>query len=152
MSIRGAQCAWPRSQPQRARFHALDALLGPRLWLNWGTVSFPFQRKCGSKSRYVVSKPSKESGARKRLSAQAKGSRQAGSTSAGAGAARPKSAKAKTKKDLENEVAELKRMNAELQEQLHRQEARAEELARINQEAGERVEKAIGRIRTILAS
>jgi len=97
----------------------------------------------------VVSKPSKESGARAR-SKTTGGSRSA-ATPSGSGAS-AKSGKAKTKKDLEREVAELKKVNAELQEKLRQQEARAERLAQINRQAGERVDTVIGRIRTMLAS
>jgi len=100
----------------------------------------------------VVSKPSKASGARGRSNPQTQSSEQIGAKPAQAVAQAGKPAKRKTRKDLETEIAELKRMNAELQEQLRRQEARAEDLARINQQAGERVEKAIRRIRTVLAS
>lgn len=108
--------------------------------------------KCGSTSRYVVNKPSKASGARRRSKAQAGGSAQAKTKAVPAGAAPAKSAKARTKTDLEREIAELKKLNAELEEQLRRQEARAEELARVNRQAGERIDKVIGRIRTVLAS
>ncbi len=97
----------------------------------------------------MVSKPNKESGARGR-SKSTGGSRSAAKLSESGTSA--KSGKAKTRKDLEREIAELKKVNAELQEKLRQQEARAERLAQINRQAGERVDIVIGRIRTMMAS
>jgi len=43
-------------------------------------------------------------------------------------------------------------MNAELQDELHRERERADRLEHINQQAGERIDSVIGRIKMLLAS
>jgi len=131
---------------------ALDAFPKRCLWLDEGTGDSGSSKKCVSTSRCVVSKPSKAAGAHGQSKARSQGGARGGSGSKSGGGAQRKSPKARTKADLEQEIAELKKINEELREQLHRQEARAEQLERINQEAGQRIDSVIGRIKTLLAS
>jgi len=49
-------------------------------------------------------------------------------------------------------LAELKQINDDLRDQLRREQERADRLAQINQQAGQRIESVIGRIKTLLAS
>ncbi len=49
-------------------------------------------------------------------------------------------------------MAKLKELNAKLQDDLRRERERAERLEEINQQAGERIDSVIGRIKTLLAS
>jgi hypothetical protein len=100
----------------------------------------------------VVNKPSKASDARGQAKAESAQRKRGGTKPGTSGAGSTKPGKSKTKSDLEREIVELKALNAELKKQLAEQEARAEELARINRQAGDRVDKVIGRIRTMLAS
>lgn len=66
--------------------------------------------------------------------------------------ARRKSTSSRTKAELEDELAELKQINDDLRDQLRREQERADRLAQINQQAGQRIESVIGRIKTLLAS
>jgi len=100
-----------------------------------------------------VSKPSKAASAR----GQSKARAQSRADSSGAGAKAPggtrrKSASSRTKAELEDELAELKQINDDLRDQLRREQERADRLAQINQQAGQRIESVIGRIKTLLAS
>ena len=101
----------------------------------------------------MVSKPSKATSAR----GQSKARTQSRAESSGAGTkapggARRKSTSSRTKAELEDELAELKQINDELRDQLRREQERANRLAQINQQAGQRIESVIGRIKTLLAS
>ncbi len=92
----------------------------------------------------MVNKPSKATGARGRSRARTR--------SEPAGEPESPTRASLTKKELEREVAALSALNHELRTKLQQQQTRADELARINRLAGERVDSAIGRIRTLLAS
>lgn len=131
---------------------ALDRFPNRRLWCFSGTVVSDLSEKCGSTSRCVVSKASKAASARGQSQARATGGAKGGSGTKASGGTPRKSAKSRTKSELEQELAELKEMNAELREQLRQQETRADRLAEINQEAGQRIDSVIGRIKTLLAS
>lgn len=117
-----------------------------------GTVVSVSSEKCGSTSRCVVSKPNKAAGARGRTKARAAGSAQGKSGAGASGGTRQGASGSRTKAELEQELAKLKQINAELQEELRRERERAERLERINEQAGERIESVIGRIKTLLAS
>lgn len=99
-----------------------------------------------------MSKPSKATGARGQSGARTQGRTQSGSRAKASGGTRRRSGKSRTKAELEEELAELKEINADLREQLRREEERAQRLERINQQAGERIDNVIGRIKTLLAS
>jgi len=58
----------------------------------------------------------------------------------------------RTKAELEQELAELREINADLREQLRQEEQRADRLAQVNEETGQRIDNVIGRIKTLLAS
>ncbi len=100
----------------------------------------------------MVSKPSKSSGARGQSKARPgeRAQRDAGGE-ASSGASR-KTSGSRSRAQLEQDVAELKRINAELADELRRERERANQLEQINEQAGERIESVIGRIKTLLAS
>jgi len=53
---------------------------------------------------------------------------------------------------LEQELAELKQANEDLRAQLRREQERAEQLQQTNEQAGQKIDNAIARIKTLLAS
>ncbi len=63
-----------------------------------------------------------------------------------------KASGSRSRAQLEQDLAELKRINAELADELRRERERAKQLEEINEHAGERIETVIGRIKTLLAS
>jgi len=117
-----------------------------------GTRVSVSSEKCGSKSRCVVSKPSKGSSAHARTGARSAERGQGDTQAAASGGTRRKASRSRTKAQLEQDVAELKRINAELEDELRRERERARQLEQINQQAGERIDSVIGRIKTLLAS
>jgi len=120
--------------------------------LNSGNGRKRLKKTCGSTSRWVVSKPGKATGARGQSKARGAARTRSVSGAKPAGASRSASSKSRTKAELEQELAELKKINADLREQVRRQEARAQRLEQINEEAGQRIDSVIGRIKTLLAS
>lgn len=103
-------------------------------------------------ARYVVSEPSKSSSARGGSGAGKRGGGRSSAAGTSSGKTTRKSGKSRTKNELEQELAELKKVNADLQQELQERKAEAERLARINEQAGQRIDKVISRIKTLLAS
>jgi len=130
----------------------LDGFPETRLWFRRGTAESGFIRNVVLTARYVVSEPSKSSSARGGSGAKKKSGGQSSAGRKSSGDTARKSGKARTKSELEQELAELKKVNAELQQELRERKAEAERLARINEQAGQRIDKVISRIKTLLAS